>query len=156
MRHSFVDHTLPKFESSPDRQGCHFQAPPVPAQSQQHSELHRASAGSAAGEPAPNVAFSLSDPLIPELLSWVSCAAILGGLAGSVAVASCCEAIGRAKGAPPSAAATSALDAADAPASPLSQSDSDRGGSLPGDVSMDYQQDTQAGHALQKASLAHI
>jgi len=49
---------------------------------------------------APSSAFRLDDPLIPELLSWISCAAVLGGLAGSVAVASCCEAIGRAKGAP--------------------------------------------------------
>ncbi|KAA6427287.1 MAG: hypothetical protein FRX49_03044 [Trebouxia sp. A1-2] len=34
----------------------------------------------------PSSAFRLDDPLIPELLSWISCAAILGGLAGSVAV----------------------------------------------------------------------
>ena len=38
---------------------------------------------------------------MPELLSWISCAAILGGLAGSVAVASCCQAIRQASGCAP-------------------------------------------------------
>ena len=95
---------------------------------------------------APSSAFRLDDPLIPELLSWISCAAILGGLAGSVAVASCCEAIGRAKGALVTSAQTSTATA------PSSSMDSDSEGSSSSEASKDFhQQDPQAGQALGKA-----
>ncbi|DBA66512.1 TPA: hypothetical protein ACH3X2_002482 [Trebouxia sp. C0005] len=102
----------------------------------------------------PSSAFRLDDPLIPELLSWISCAAILGGLAGSVAVASCCEAIGMAKGAPLTSAPTSTATA------PSSSMDSDSEGSSSSEASKDmHQQDTQAeqalvGHGVQTAGAA--
>lgn len=100
----------------------------------------------AAGEcAAPSSAFRLDDPLIPELLSWISCAAILGGLAGSVAVASCCEAIGRAKGAPITSPPTSTAMASS------SSMDSDSQGCSSSEASKDFQQqDSQAGQALSK------
>ena len=95
---------------------------------------------------APSSAFRLDDPLIPELLSWISCAAILGGLAGSVAVASCCEAIGRAKGAPVTSAPTSNATAS------TSSMDSDSEGSLSNEASKElHQQDLQVGQALGQA-----
>ncbi len=97
---------------------------------------------------APSSAFKLDDPLMPELLSWISCAAVLGGLAGSVAVASCCEAIGRAKGAP----LTSALKSTTTASS--SSIDSDSEGSSSCEASKEFQQqDIQAGQALETASL---
>ncbi len=95
---------------------------------------------------APSSAFRLDDPLIPELLSWISCAAILGGLAGSVAVASCCEAIGRAKGTPLTSSLTSTATASS------SSIDSDSEGSSSSEASKElHQQDAQAGQALGKA-----
>lgn len=95
---------------------------------------------------APSSALTLDDPLIPELLSWISCAAILGGLAGSVAVASCCEAIGRAKGAPVTSAPTLTATA------PSSSMDSDSEGSATTEASKELQQqDAQAGQASGKA-----
>jgi len=95
---------------------------------------------------APSSAFRLDDPLIPELLSWISCAAVLGGLAGSVAVASCCEAIGRAKGAPVTSAPTVNATASS------SSMDGDIEGSSSSEASKEFQQqDTQAGQALGKA-----
>ena len=95
---------------------------------------------------APSSAFRLDDPLIPELLSWISCAAILGGLAGSLAVASCCEAIGRAKGAPVTSAPTSNATAS------TSSMDSDSEGSLSNEASKElHQQDLQVGQALGQA-----
>lgn len=94
---------------------------------------------------APSSALTLDDPLIPELLSWISCAAILGGLAGSVAVASCCEAIGRAKGAPVTSAPTLTATA------PSSSMDSDSEGSATTEASKELQQqDAQAGQASGK------
>ncbi|DBA92885.1 TPA: hypothetical protein ACH3X1_003055 [Trebouxia sp. C0004] len=94
---------------------------------------------------APSSAFRLDDPLIPELLSWISCAAILGGLAGSVAVASCCEAIGRAKGVP----VTSALTSTATPSS--SSIDSDIEGSSSSEASKElHQQDSRTGQVLGK------
>lgn len=92
--------------------------------------------------PVPPVPFSHDDPLIPELLSWISCAAILGGLAGAVAVASCCEAIKQANGIAP------------APEVVLPQADSssDTADSSDEDVFAEYEQDTSAGQALGKAS----
>ena len=92
--------------------------------------------------PIPPVPFSHDDPLIPELLSWISCAAILGGLAGAVAVASCCEAIKQANGISP------------APGVVLPQADSssDTGDSSDEDIFAEYEQDTSAGQALGKAS----
>jgi len=89
---------------------------------------------------APDLGFRLDDPLIPELLSWISCAAILGGLAGSVAVASCCEAISQANG-------TSTV-----PALPLQCPDPNSNIASAGDEVVQYKQDTEAGQALEKAS----
>jgi len=96
---------------------------------------------------APSSAFRLDDPLIPELLSWISCAAILGGLAGSVAVASCCEAIGRAKGTPITLAPTSNATACS------SSMDSDSEGSSYSEASKEphQQQDSPAEQGLGKA-----
>lgn len=94
---------------------------------------------------APSSAFRLDDPLIPELLSWISCAAILGGLAGSVAVASCCEAIGRATGAQVTSAPTSNATAS------TSSMDSDSEGSSSNEASKELQQDLQVGQALGQA-----
>lgn len=85
-------------------------------------------------------AFSHEDPLILELLSWISCAAILGGLAASVAVASCCEAIRQASGC--------------APASSLQHGDSDsevEGLHYDEQLAV-YEESTQAGQALEQAS----
>lgn len=83
--------------------------------------------------------FSHDDPLMPELLSWISCAAVLGGLAGSVAVTSCCKAIRQATGC--------------APAPSLQHSDSDSDAELPSDEQLEiHEEDTQAGQVLDKAS----
>ncbi|KAL3148404.1 hypothetical protein ABBQ38_013861 [Trebouxia sp. C0009 RCD-2024] len=80
-------------------------------------------------------AFSRDDPLIPELLSWISCTAILGGLAASVALASCCEAIRQASGC--------------APASSLQYGDSDSDGELQFDEQLAMcEESTQAQQAL--------
>ena len=85
-------------------------------------------------------AFSHDDPLMPELLSWISCAAVLGGLAGSIAVTSCCRAIRQATGC--------------APAPSLQQSDSGSDAEVSfNEQSELYQDDTQAGQVLDKASL---
>lgn len=82
-------------------------------------------------------AFSHDDPLMPELLSWISCAAVLGGLAGSVAVTTCCKAIRQAAGCP------------SAPS--LQQSGSDSDAEFDEQLAM-YEEDTQPGQALDKAS----
>ena len=85
-------------------------------------------------------AFSLEDPLMPELLSWISCAAVLGGLAASAAVASCCEAIRQATGC--------------APAQSWQQdnTDSDLKELQFDEQSAMHEESTQAGQALEKAS----
>ena len=83
--------------------------------------------------------FRHDDPLMPELLSWISCAAVLGGLAGSVAVASCCKAIRQATGC--------------APAPSLQHSDSGSDAELPlNEQSEMCEEDTQAGQVLDKVS----
>ena len=82
-------------------------------------------------------AFGHDDPLMPELLSWISCAAVLGGLAGSVAVNTCCKAIRQAAG------------CASVPA--LQQSGSDSDAEFDEQLAM-YEEDTQQGQALDKAS----
>lgn len=74
---------------------------------------------------------------MPELLSWISCAAVLGGLAGSVAVTTCCKAIRQAAGC--------------APAPSLQQSGSDSDAEFDEQLAM-YEEDTQPGQALDKAS----
>ena len=81
--------------------------------------------------------FTCDDPLIPELLSWISCAAILGGLAGSAAVASCCKAIRQASGCSPFPS--------------LQQIDSDAEDTAFDDSIAMHEQSTQAGQALEKA-----
>ena len=76
---------------------------------------------------------------MPELLSWITCAAVLGGLAGSVAVTSCCKAIRQASGC--------------APAPGLQHSDSGSDAELPFDEQLQmYEEDTQAAQVLDKAS----
>ena len=78
---------------------------------------------------------------MPELLSWISCAAVLGGLAGSIAVTSCCKAIRQATGCAP------------APSLRQSDSDADSDAEIPFDEQPEmYEEDTQAGQALDKAS----
>ena len=94
--------------------------------------------------------FSLDDPLIPELLAWISCAAILGGLAASVAIASCIEALGH-NGSihqPPP------LPQQQAKGSSFRSSSSDLDDELDelDDLLEQYEIDTEAAEAVQKAS----
>lgn len=84
-------------------------------------------------------AFGHDDPLMPELLSWISCAAVLGGLAGSVAVTTCCQAIRQAAG------------CASAPSLQQCGSGSEAESSLDEQLAM-YEDETQPGQALDQAS----
>ena len=89
--------------------------------------------------------FSLDDPLIPELISWISCAAILGGLAGSFAIASCCKALAQ------SSSKAQALPP-QSPSSSSSSSSNDDSSDELDDLLAQYEIDLEAAEALQKAS----